>query len=314
MTRNVLLVKSGGEAALPEWRSLFQAAAPQWDIRWWDDATVDPADVVYALVWQPESGRLARYPNLRAIFSSAAGVDHIVNDPMLPRHIPVYRMVVEQTAQTVAEYVCLHALAWLRDFARMRHAQAERRWDPYEAPRLAPQTRVGIMGLGTIGQLCGSMLLALGFQVHGWARTPKSVPGISCHVGLDGLQPFLEQSDLLVGLVPDTPQTRGLVNADTIRHLPKGAAIINVARGPLVVLDDLIEALNNGHLSAAVLDVFEVEPLPSDHAIWGHPKVTVTAHIAGFAGRQARVQKVIEIVDAMERGETRTAYDGVRGY
>ncbi|MCW0235686.1 MAG: glyoxylate/hydroxypyruvate reductase A [Ferrovibrio sp.] len=314
MTRDVLLVKSGGEAALPEWRALFQSAAPQWDIRWWDDPAVDPDAVVYALVWQPEAGRLARYPNLRAIFSSAAGVDHIVDDPMLPNHVPVYRMVVEQTAQTVAEYVCLHALAWLRDFARMRRAQAERRWDAFEAPRLASQTRVGIMGLGTIGQLCGSMLLALGFQVHGWARTPKSVPGISCHVGLGGLQPFLEQSDLLVGLVPDTPQTRGLVNADTIWHLPKGAAIINVARGPLVVLDDLIAALNSGHLSAAVLDVFDIEPLPSDHPIWSHPKVTVTAHIAGFASRRARVQKVVDLVDAIERGEVRIAYDRTRGY
>jgi glyoxylate/hydroxypyruvate reductase A len=302
MMRKVLLVKSGGEAAIREWQDLFRSVAPDLDVRWWNDPAVDPDTVIYALVWQPEFGRLAGYPNLRAIFSTGAGVDHIVNDPARPIHVPVIRMVVEQTAQTVAEYVCLHALAWIRDFRRMRRAQAERRWDLFEAPRLAPQTRVGIMGLGTIGQLCGTMLQALGFQVHGWARSPKPQSGIACAAGPGALSDFLAQSDLLVGLLPDTPETRGLIRRDTILQLPQGAAIINVARGPLVVLDDVLAALDGGHLSAAVLDVFEAEPLPPTHPAWTHPKVTVTAHIAGFASREVRAQKVAENIRAMESG------------
>jgi glyoxylate/hydroxypyruvate reductase A len=313
--RDVLLVKSGGIAAMPEWLALFGPLLPSLDIRWWDDPSVDPQAVAYVLVWQPEPGRLAGYPNLRAIFSSAAGVDHIVNDPTCPKQVPVFRMIVDQTAQTVAEYVCLHALAWIRDFDRMRRAQADRRWDLFEAPRLAPQTRVGIMGLGTIGLLCATMLQALGFQVHGWARSPKPASVLPCLVGQDALGDFLAQSDLLVGLLPDTPETRGLICRDTIVHLPKGAAVINVARGPLVVLDDLLAALDDDHLSAAVLDVFEAEPLPPTHPVWSHPKVTVTAHIAGFASREARAQKVAQNIEGLESGRIPAGmYDPARFY
>lgn len=300
--REILLVKSGGIAAMPEWQALFGHLLPHLDIRWWDDPAVDPRAVTYVLVWLPEPGRLADYPNLRAIFSAGAGVDHIVNDPACPQQVPVFRMIVEQTAQTVAEYVCLHALAWIRDFDRMRRAQANRHWDLFEAPRLATQTRVGIMGLGVIGQLCATMLKALGFQVHGWARSSKTVEGIPCFAGQEALGDFLAQTDLLVGLLPDTPKTRGLVRRDTIMQLPKGAAVINVARGPLVVLDDLLAALDAGHLSAAVLDVFETEPLPAAHPVWSHPKVTVTAHIAGFASRETRAQKVAQNIVEMEGG------------
>lgn len=315
MHRDILLVKSGGLAAVPEWQALFQAVAPRLDVRWWDDPAVDPAAVRYALVWQPEPGRLRGYPNLKAIFSSAAGVDHIVNDPALPRHVPVLRMMADETAQTVGEYVCLQALAWLRDFDRMRAAQAARRWDAWEGPRLATDTRIGIMGLGTIGLHCAGMLRGLGFPVHGWARSPKSVPGIACHAGADELAAFLAKSDILVGLVPDTPQTRGLINATTLRQLPKGALVINVARGPLVVIEDLIAALDAGHVSAAVLDVFEVEPLPPTHAAWLHSKITVTAHIAGYASRRARAAKVAEMLTALDRGEALpAAFDHQRGY
>lgn len=313
--RDVFLVKSGGAAAMPDWQALFAPLLPHLDIRWWDDPSVDPQAVAYALVWQPEPGRLAGYPNLRAIFSSGAGVDHIVNDPTCPQHVPVIRMTAEQTTQTVAEYVCLHALAWLRDFDRMRRAQAEKRWDLFEGPRLAPQTRVGIMGLGSIGQLCAGMLKALGFQAHGWARSPKSIPGVACYAGQEALPDFLRRTDLLVGLVPDTPQTRGLINAETIALLPKGAAVMNVARGPLVVLDDLIAALDSGHLSAAILDVFETEPLPASHPAWAHPKITVTAHVAGFTSRPARAEKIAGNIRLLDAGRPPEGlYDRTRGY
>jgi glyoxylate/hydroxypyruvate reductase len=171
------------------------------------------------------------------------------------------------------------------------------------------------MGLGTIGLLCATMLRALGFQVHGWARSPKTVSGIPCLVGQGAFGEFLTQSDLLVGLLPDTPETRGLICRETIMRLPKGAAVINVARGPLVVLDDLLAALDDNHLSAAVLDVFETEPLPAAHPVWAHPKVTVTAHIAGFASREARAQKVAQNIEELESGRMPSGlYDAVRRY
>lgn len=315
MARDILLVKSGGPALLPEWQAQFASHAPQLDVRGWDDASVDPAAVAYVLVWQPEAGRLAGYPNLRAIFSSAAGVDHIVGDPSLPAGVPVFRMVVEETAQTVAEYVCLQALVWLRDYDRMRRAQAERRWDAFEAPRSAARTRVGIMGFGTIGRHCAGMLRPLGFPVHGWARSPKPDGAIPCRAGDETLRDFLAATDLLVALVPDTPQTRGLLCAETLRWLPRGAALINVARGPLVVPGDLIAALDDGHLSAAILDVFETEPLDPADPLWTHPKVTVTAHVAGFASRAARAEKVARNIRDFEAGRpSPDIFDRGRGY
>jgi len=315
MSREILLVKSGGITAVPEWQALFGELAPQLDVRWWDDASVDPAYVRYVLVWQPEPGRLAGYPNLKAIFSSAAGVDHIVGDPSLPKHIPVLRMMADETAQTVGEYVCLQALAWLRDMPRMQTAQAAARWEAWEGPRIATRTRVGIMGLGTIGLRVASMLGGLGFPVHGWARSAKESRDVPCRFGPDSLGAFLAASDILVGLVPDTPQTRHLIRAETLAQLPRGALVINVARGPLVKMDDLIASLDAGHISAAVLDVFETEPLPSKNPAWAHPGLSVTAHIAGYASRRARVMKVVEMLEALGRGGVPAAlYDSARGY
>lgn len=300
---------------MPEWRALFAELAPQLDVRWWDDPAVPATDVRYALVWRPEPGRLAGYPNLRAIFSTAAGVDHITNDPLLPSHLPVFRMMADETAQTVGEYVCLQALAWLRDMPRMRAAQVARRWDAWEGPRIATATRVGIMGLGTIGRHVAGMLRALGFFVHGWARSARQDSDIPCRSGLEGLPDFLAESDILVGLLPDTPQTRNLVCADTLQQLPRGALVINVARGPLVKMQDLIASLDSGHVSAAVLDVFETEPLSSEHPAWRHPKILVTAHIAGYASRRARVVKVVEMLEILARGEMPdAAYNATRGY
>jgi glyoxylate/hydroxypyruvate reductase A len=176
--RGLLLVKSGGAAALPEWQAHFAKLAPGLRVRGWDDPTVDPDAVTYVLVWEPEPGRLARCPHLRLIFSTAAGVDHITRDPDLPRGVPIVRMASEETAQTVGEYVCLAALSILRDSKRLAAAQATYSWDPFEPPRTALDTRVGVMGLGNMGQVAARMLRGLGFTVAGWARTWRDLPGI----------------------------------------------------------------------------------------------------------------------------------------
>ena len=221
MKRGLLLVKSGGAAALPEWQACFADAAPGLEVRWWDDPTVDPDAVTHVLVWEPQPGRLARYPNLRVIFSSAAGVDHITCDPDLPRGVPIVRMATEETAQSMGEYVCLAALSILRDGNRLAAAQADRRWDSFEQPHTALDKRVGVMGLGNIGQVVARMLRGLGFTVSGWARTPRKLDGIEVHSSLDSL---LAESDILVGLLPETPQTRGLLDRERIRRLPRGVS------------------------------------------------------------------------------------------
>jgi glyoxylate/hydroxypyruvate reductase A len=310
-----LLVNSGGEAAVAEWQAHFREAAPHLDVRWWNDPAVAPEDVQYVLVWEPDPGRLAAMPNLRLILSTAAGVDHITRDPTWPAHVPLVRMGGDETAQRMGEYVCLAALALLRDFRRVTLAQAARRWDYFENPRCAFDVRVGVMGLGNLGARSAVMLAGLGFQVAGWARTPKTLPGIACYAGAAEREAFLGRSDILVCLLPDTPDTRGAIRAETIAQLPRGAAVINAARGGHLVLPDLIAALDAGHLSGAVLDVFEGEPLAPDHPVWVHPLITVTPHMASLASRRARVRYVVEAIAAFERGDRLpNLYDPARGY
>jgi len=315
MDRGLLLVKSGGAAALPEWQARFIELAPGLEVRGWDDPTVDPDAVTYVLVWEPEPGRLARYPRLRVIFSSAAGVDHITRDPDLPRGVPIVRMASEETAQTVGEYVCLAALSILRDSKRLAAAQAAACWDSFELPHTALDKRVGVMGLGNIGQVAARMLRGLGFAVAGWARSRRELDGVEVHSGASGLDDLLARSDILVGLLPETPQTRGLIDRDCIRRLPRGAGIVNAGRGSLIVMPDLIAALDEGRLGAAFLDVFDPEPLPPDHPAWRHPRITVTSHIAGFASRRARARSVAAVLAAYEGGNPLpNLYCADRGY
>jgi glyoxylate/hydroxypyruvate reductase len=313
--RGLLLVKSGGAAALPQWQSLFAELAPGLEVRAWDDPAVDPDTVTYVLIWEPEPGRLARYPHLRVIFSSAAGVDHITRDPNLPRGVPIVRMATEETAQTMGEYVCLAALSILRDGNRLAAAQAARRWDSFEQPHTALDKRVGVLGLGNIGQVAARMLRGLGFTVSGWARTPRELHGVEVHSGESGLDSLLAKSDILVGLLPETPQTRGLIDRHRIDQLPRGAGIVNAGRGSLIVMPDLIAALDDGQLGAAFLDVFESEPLPADHAAWRHPRITVTSHVAGFASRRSRARSVAQALAAHESGAPLpNLYRAERGY
>ncbi|MEA2774070.1 MAG: glyoxylate/hydroxypyruvate reductase [Acetobacteraceae bacterium] len=313
--RGLLLVKSGGDGAVPEWQAGFREFAPELLVRGWNDTSVDPGEVNYVLVWEPEPGRIAGYRNLRVICSSAAGVEHIVRDPTLPPHLPILRMVSQETSQTLGEYVCLAALSILRDFPRMIAAQAERRWDPYEPPHTALDKRVGIMGIGTIGQVAARMLGGLGFKLSGWARTRKSIDGVTMFSGDDELASFLSGCDILVNLLPDTPETRGILDVRRLAQLPHGAGVVNAGRGTAIILPDLVAALDSGQIGAAVLDVFEQEPLPAESPIWRHPNVTVTAHLAGYASRRARAAAVVAALEALERGETvRHLYDRVRGY
>lgn len=311
----ILLVNSGGEAAVPEWRAMFAGIAPHLEIRWLHDPTVAPADVAYVFVWSPQPGLLATFPNLRLILSSGAGVDHITTDPAWPRHIGIVRMGGDETAQRMGEYVCLGALSLLRGMPRIIAGQHARIWDHFGSPRTATETRAGIMGMGNLGIRAAEMLRALGYQVAGWSRSRKHVPGIECLAGALELAPFLARTDLLINLLPDTPETKSAICAETIAQLPQGAAIVNAGRGPQLVIPDLIAALDTNHLSGAVLDVFDPEPLPPESPLWTHPKIIVTPHLASLASRPARVKYVAEAIATFEQGHPPpNLYDPERGY
>jgi len=311
----ILLVKSGGQAALPAWRECFSAVDPRLDLRWWDDPSVDPAKVAYTLVWDPEPGRLARFPNLRVIFGSGAGVDFITADPLLPKHVPLVRMGSWQTAQRMGEYICWACLSLLRNARRIAQGQAASKWDYFEVAQCAPDRRVGIMGLGNLGTRAAEMLAPLGFPVAGWSRTRKQLDGVECFAGAGELDAFLARTDILVCLLPATEETRHIIAAPLLAQLPKGAQVVNAGRGSHATLEDILAALDAGHLAGAVLDVFEPEPLPAGHPAWRHPKVIVTPHLASLPSRLERARYVAEAIAAFERGEgLPNTYDHARGY
>ncbi|NMJ42346.1 glyoxylate/hydroxypyruvate reductase A [Roseomonas sp. JC162] len=311
----ILVVKSGGESALPEWRAHFAECAPDLELRWWDDPSLDPAAVDFVLVWDPDPGRLARMPKLRAIFGSGAGVDGIVADPDLPRHIPLVRCVPPEATQRMGEFVTWAVLSLVKDARRMAIAQSRGVWDYFEAPFAAAERTVGVMGLGAMGLRSVEMLRALGIPVIGWSRTRKDVPGVETFAGADERDAFLARCDILVCLLPATEETRGLLDAPLFSRLPHGAGLVQVGRGVQQVVPDILTALDSGQLSGVMLDVFDPEPLAADSPLWSHPRVTVTPHVASLPSRRERARYVADCIARLGRGEPLpNVYDPERGY
>jgi len=300
---------------MPEWQSLFAACAPQIEVRWWDDRSVDPAAVRYVLVWDPEPGRLAALPNLQVIFGSGAGVDFITRDPDLPRHVPLMRMATSGAAQRMGEFVCWAALSLLKGARRIGANQAARKWEYFEPEHTAHETTVGLMGLGHMGSRAAEMLLGLGFPVIGWSRGRKTIPGVVSYAGDSERDAFLARARLLVCLLPSTDETRGIIAAPLLAKLPRGAGLVNVGRGSHQKFGDIVAALDSGQLGGAVLDVFEQEPLPAEHPAWVHPGILVTPHLASLPSRRERAEHVARGIALHEAGATLpNLYDHGRGY
>lgn len=312
-----LAIKAGGRAVFPEWKALFAEFMPQLDVRDWYDPHLDLAAVQYALVWEPDPGRLAQMPNLKAVLSVAVGVDHITADPAWPRHVPIIRMGGEETATQMADYVQWAVFSLLREAPRWHVAQQERKWARRGTPptRLSTQTRVGVMGLGSLGAHVAQRLVQAGFQVSGWARHEKRIDGVTCHAGQEGLPAFLHACDTLVCLLPETAETRGIITYDVLAQLKKPSGFINVGRGALVVEADLLRALQDNTLHGAVLDVFPTEPLPETSPLWQQPGVLITPHVASEASRAARARYSVSVIQALEQGQdVPLLYDPDRGY
>lgn len=306
-----LLIYSPETDKYDQWRAAFQAAAPELTLEFGEAR--DPAAVHYAFVWQPPPGMLAGLPALRAVFSMGAGVDHITADPLLP-DLPLIRQRDAGMGQQMAQYALYAALHYQRDFDLLRLHQARGQWEP-TLSLARPLLRVGILGLGTLGSAVARALTANGFAVSGWSRSAKAQDGVDCYHGDDQLADFLAGAELLICLLPDTAHTRGIIDRKLLAQLPAGAAVVNLARGALVVDDDLLAALDDGHIRGAMLDVFHREPLPREHRYWDHPRVVVTPHIAAETLVNASVQQVVEDIRRMDRGEAPVeAVDRQRGY
>ena len=274
-----------------EWSETLRELLPELEVRVWPEIG-DPMEIEAALVWKPPPGVLKAFPNLKLIQSLGMGVDHIFQDPELPP-VPVARLVDKGIIQQMAEYVTLMALDFHRRGADYRRLQDQARWQPLPPPDTR-RCSVGVMGLGAIGAHTARVLRAVGFPVVGYSLSPRALEGMGCFAGPEGLQPFLERSRILVCLLPLTPDTEDILNGDTLGALPRGAWLINCARGGHLVEADLLAALDRGQLAGAALDVFRQEPLPPEHPFWHHPAIRITPHVAGLTTAASAAPQVAE--------------------
>jgi glyoxylate/hydroxypyruvate reductase A len=273
----VLLFVSDADSAA-DWRRELARHLPDLEFRIWPEIG-DPTEIDAALVWRPPPGLLDRLPNLKLIASLGAGVDHIFVDPALPPGVPVVRLVDPYMTAAMSEYVQLQVLRLHRGDLRYLAQQRQRIWRQWPQASAA-ERRVGVLGLGVLGGDAALKLKVLGFDVAGWSRSEKKLAGIPSFHGADGLAALARRSEILVCLLPLTPATEGILDARLFQRLPRGAALVNCARGRHLVEADLLAALARGQLGAAVLDVFRDEPLPADHPFWRHERILVTPHVA----------------------------------
>lgn len=295
-----VLFRSPNDAS-EQWRQFLAARIPDLDFRVWPDVG-DPADIGFALVWNAPAGFLKQFPNLKAVCSLGQGVDHIFADPELPKGPHILRIVDAWMGQAMAEWVLLQVLRFHRQGPDYEQFQREGRWAKLPAPQTA-QRRIGMLGLGALGAEAATKIAALGFDVAGWSRTKKQIDGVTSFAGGDEFDAFLARTDILCCLLPLTPETTDIINADTLAKLPQGAFVVNSGRGAQLVEEDLIAALDSGHIAGAALDVFRVEPLPEGHAFWSHPKVQVWPHVSAQTNAESGADQVAENIRRVFAGE-----------
>ncbi|MBK9704585.1 MAG: glyoxylate/hydroxypyruvate reductase A [Betaproteobacteria bacterium] len=270
------------------WRRAFAAALPEAAVTAWPDVAVPPD---YAAVWKPPAELFERCPGLQAVFNLGAGVDALLATPTLPAATPIYRLEDAGMAEQMAEYVTLAVLRAYREVDAYAEQQRDRIWQPRRR-RPKAEFGVGILGLGVLGQAVAAALQPFGFPVAGWSRTRRTVAGVTSYAGDDELGAFLAGTRVLVCLLPATAATADLIDAATLSLLPRGAEVVNIARGSLLVDADLLALLDAGHLARATLDVFRDEPLPATHPFWHHPRITITPHTSAVTRVDASVAQV----------------------
>ena len=297
---------------LAEWRAALERALPEAEVRVWEPGLAWSAD--YAAVWYPAAEVLAGQRRLKAIFNLGAGVEALLGQVALPPGVPVIRLEDAGMARQMAEYVIWAVLRYFRRLDAYAAQQAHAEWRVHRPLRHA-DFPVGVMGLGVLGAHVARAVLDLGFPVLGWSREKKEVEGVKRFAGPAELEAFLAGSRALVCMLPLTAGTEGILNRRTLSRLPRGAYVINVARGGLIVDDDLLAALDAGHLAGATLEVFHEEPLPGAHPYWRHPKVLVTPHASALTLFDESAAQVAGKIRRLERGESVTGVvDLARGY
>jgi glyoxylate/hydroxypyruvate reductase A len=295
-----------------QWAEIFAREAPQLPFHIWPDIG-DPAKVRFLAAWEPPANIRAMFPNLELLFSSGAGVDQF-DFSALPPDLPVVRMVEPGIIAGMVEYVNWAVLSLHRDMLQYHRQQRRAQWK-VTMVRPAAQRRVGVLGLGSLGQAALTQLRSFGFDCAGWSRSRHVLEGVQCFAGQDELPAFLARTDILVCLLPLTSETRGFLDAALFAWLPHGASLVHVGRGPHLVQHDLLEALETGRIAEAVLDVTDPEPLPPAHPFWHHPNIWLTPHIASMTQPETAAQVVLANLRRHREGEPLLGLvDRARGY
>ncbi len=287
------------------WLRDVSRALPGAQLREWQPGDHAPADV--AIVWRPPREMLAGRHDLRAIFNLGAGVDAILklehdHPGTLPRNAQLVRLEDTGMARQMVEYVTHAVLRYLRRFDEYDRLKAEQRWHVLD-PHPRDTFTVGVLGLGVLGSHVAASLTSLGVPVRGFSRSARSIEGVATYAGQAQFDAFLDGVKVLVNLLPHTPDTHGVLNGRTLSKLARGAYVVNIARGAHLVESDLLDALEQGQIAAATLDVFVEEPLPPQHPFWKHPRITITPHISALTLREESVAQIAQKIGALMRGE-----------
>jgi glyoxylate/hydroxypyruvate reductase len=300
------------------WAQNMRLSIPGRSVRVWPEMG-NVSEVHYAAAWLPPPNVLKDLPNLKVIFSLGAGVDAILSDPTLPHNVPIVRVNDPDLTMRMSEHIVMHVLMHHRQQRRIEDNQRLRKWESF-ATHAASALRVGVMGLGVLGQDAAAKIAMMGFPTAGWSRTRKSISGVECFAGAGELDAFLARTDVLVCLLPATPETDGILNAALFQKLsrsgPFGAPVlINAGRGRQQVEADVLAALDSGVLHGASLDVFHKEPLPQDSMFWTHPKVLLTPHSAADSDPATICNYVARQITRYEKdGHLENLVDLKRGY
>lgn len=306
------LLYKGPQARGESWQRAVASALP--DATWctWPDIPA-PENVDAIIAWTLPDNALETYPNVKAIFSVGAGVDQLQPDK-IPDSIKLVRLIDPSLTQQMQTYVLSSVMMIHRDHFLYQTQKAQKTWQQHKVA-LPHECTISILGLGELGKAVASQLSALGFNVNGWSRSAKQLDGVSTFHGQQGLQDMLALTDILVSLLPLTDETKGMINADTLAQLPQGASVINAGRGEQIVDEDLLAALDSGHIQYAILDVFKHEPLSESHPYWTHPRVHITPHIASITRNDTAGDRLAENLLRWHQGEPMMGeVDKQRGY
>jgi glyoxylate/hydroxypyruvate reductase A len=302
-----------GDGVIAPWARDFAQALPQAEtVVWQDGQRLPPCD--YAVLWAPTPALLDQLAHVKAIFLMGAGVDAILKFGDALPNVPIIRLGDAGMGEQMAEYVAYAVLRYFRRFDEYEQQARQGVWNPLAARR-KDEFAVGVLGLGQLGIPVAKALRQLGFPVRGWSRTSKDLPGVDCYAGMESLDDFLAGTRVLVCMLPLTPETNNLLDRARLSKLPRGAYLVNVARGAQVAEPDLLGLIRSGHILGATLDVFRNEPLPAPHPFWDESRITITPHISALTVREEAVRQIAHKITLLEQGEhVADVVDRNRGY